>query len=59
MSCEWHLHSYISCEYGFIMFFLSENIYITIGNVSVFVRGSCPEDVPDTLTKLCTIYIYT
>ena len=49
MSCEWHLHSYTSCDDEFIMIFWSENIYITIGNVSVSGRGSCPEDVPNTL----------
>ena len=51
MSCEWHLYSYTS-DYEFIMIFLSENIYITIGNVSVYGRGSCPEDVPDTLHRM-------
>ena len=51
MSCEWHLHSYTSCDYEFIMLFLGEIIYITIGNVSVSGRGSCPEDVSDTLLR--------
>ena len=49
MSCECLLHSYTSCDYDFIMLILGENIYITIGNVSVSGRRSCPEDVPDTL----------
>ncbi len=31
------------------MLILGENIYITIDNVSVSGKGSCPEDVPDPL----------
>ena len=41
-----------------MMLALVENIYITIGNVSVSGRGSCTEGIPDTLCLYSTCIMY-
>lgn len=58
MNCEQFLHLYISCEYKFRMFILGKNIYITIDNISVSEKGSCPKDVLDILQINFDIFFY-
>ena len=51
ISCEQHLHLYTSYNCDFIIFFLDEYIYITIDNLDISGRGSCPENISDVLLK--------